>query len=85
MEIGLPISFCFHSVLSTKNIGIPLEKKGKIPYNSTINKNEGDIMNDEIKTNAKNKMIQSLEGLEKRFSTVRAGRANPSSLDGVYG
>ena len=40
-------------------------------------------MNDEIKTNAKNKMIQSLEGLEKRFSTVRAGRANPSSLDGV--
>ena len=27
-------------------------------------------MNDEIKTNAKNKMIQSLEGLEKRFSTV---------------
>ena len=28
-------------------------------------------------------MLKSLENLEKRFATVRAGRANPSSLDGV--
>lgn len=29
------------------------------------------------------KMDKTLENLEKRFTTVRAGRANPSSLDGV--
>ena len=29
------------------------------------------------------KMEKALQNLEKRFSTVRAGRANPSSLDGV--
>ena len=32
---------------------------------------------------AEMKMLKSLENLEKRFSTVRAGRANPSALDGV--
>ena len=40
-------------------------------------------MNDAIIQNAKTKMNLSLENLEKRFSTVRAGRANPSSLDGI--
>ena len=29
------------------------------------------------------KMDKALESLEKRFTTVRAGRANPSSLDGI--
>ena len=29
------------------------------------------------------KMERAVESLEKRFTTVRAGRANPSSLDGV--
>ena len=29
------------------------------------------------------KMKKSLEALEKKFTTVRAGRANPASLDGV--
>lgn len=29
------------------------------------------------------KMDKTLENLSKRFATVRAGRANPSSLDGV--
>ena len=29
-------------------------------------------------------MDKTLENLEKRLGTVRAGRANPSSLDGVY-
>ncbi len=29
-------------------------------------------------------MDKTMENLNKRFSTVRAGRANPSSLDGVY-
>jgi len=32
---------------------------------------------------AEEKMLKSLENLEKRFATVRAGRANPSALDGV--
>lgn len=40
-------------------------------------------MNDAIIQNAKTKMNLSLGNLEKRFSTVRAGRANPSSLDGI--
>lgn len=40
-------------------------------------------MNDSIIQNAKTKMNLSLENLEKRFATVRAGRANPSVLDGV--
>lgn len=30
------------------------------------------------------KMDKALENLSKRFATVRAGRANPSSLDGVH-
>ena len=29
------------------------------------------------------KIDKALENLEKRFATVRAGRANPSSLDGI--
>ena len=29
------------------------------------------------------KMDKAMENLEKRFTTVRAGRANPSSLDGI--
>ncbi len=29
------------------------------------------------------KMDKTIENLEKRFTTVRAGRANPSSLDGI--
>ena len=29
------------------------------------------------------KMYKAIESLEKRFATVRAGRANPSSLDGI--
>ena len=32
---------------------------------------------------AEEKMLKSLDNLEKRFATVRAGRANPSALDGV--
>lgn len=32
---------------------------------------------------AEEKMLRSLDNLEKRFATVRAGRANPSALDGI--
>ena len=40
-------------------------------------------MDFDIKNEIKEKMEKSLETLEKRFTTVRTGRANPSSLDGV--
>ena len=38
---------------------------------------------DEIISNAKLEMDKAIESLVNRFKTVRAGRANPSSLDGV--
>ena len=41
-------------------------------------------MKEDIIKEAKEKFEKSLENLEKRFITVRAGRANPSSLDGVF-
>ncbi len=40
-------------------------------------------MNDNLIPNTKNKMELSLESLDKRLATVRAGRANPSILDGI--
>lgn len=39
--------------------------------------------NDMIMLDLNEKMEKAIESLEKRFTTVRAGRANPSSLDGV--
>ena len=38
---------------------------------------------DEIISNSKLEMDKAIESLLARFKTVRAGRANPSSLDGV--
>ena len=38
---------------------------------------------DEILLDITDKMEKTMENLGKRFATVRAGRANPSSLDGV--
>ena len=38
---------------------------------------------DEIISNSKIEMDKAIESLLTRFKTVRAGRANPSSLDGV--
>lgn len=38
---------------------------------------------DDIINKARGEMDKVIETLNKRFSTVRAGRANPSSLDGV--
>jgi len=40
-------------------------------------------MNTDIITITKEKMNKALESLDHRFATVRAGRANPSSLDGI--
>ena len=40
-------------------------------------------MNTDIIKLTEEKMIKTLENLDHRFATVRAGRANPSSLDGI--
>ncbi len=40
-------------------------------------------MNNEILNSLKIQMEKTIENLEKRFASVRAGRANPNSLDGV--
>ena len=40
-------------------------------------------MNSEIIELTKDLMDKALESVDKRFTTVRAGRANPSMLDGV--
>ncbi len=40
-------------------------------------------MEEEILIETEDKMAKAVESVEKRFTTVRAGRANPSSLDGV--
>ena len=40
-------------------------------------------MDDTLITSCKEGMEQALNSLDKRLATVRAGRANPSSLDGI--
>lgn len=40
-------------------------------------------MNDDILNKTEEKMMKSIDALEKHFTSVRAGRANPSSLDGI--
>ena len=38
---------------------------------------------DEILLEAESKMDEAIENMEKRFTNIRAGRANPAMLDGV--
>ena len=38
---------------------------------------------DEILLNAEEKMENTISSLEYKFTNVRAGRANPSMLDGI--
>ena len=40
-------------------------------------------MNEDLIKNAEERMLKAIENLEKRFTTVRAGRANPNILDSV--
>lgn len=40
-------------------------------------------MNTDVINLTQDKMNKTLENLDSRFATVRAGRANPSSLDGI--
>ena len=41
------------------------------------------IMDFDILKETEEKMKKTVEATEKKFQTVRAGRANPNSLDGV--
>lgn len=41
-------------------------------------------MLDEFLLEAESKMETAIENMEKRFTNIRAGRANPAILDGVY-
>ena len=38
---------------------------------------------DDILTNAELQMQEAIESMEKRFTNIRAGRANPAMLDGI--
>lgn len=40
-------------------------------------------MDTNIIESVEERLLKAIENLEKRFTTVRAGRANPSSLDGI--
>lgn len=40
-------------------------------------------MIEEILENTEMEMVEAIENMEKRFTNIRAGRANPSILDGV--
>ena len=40
-------------------------------------------MNEDLIKNAEERMLKAIENVEKRFTTVRAGRANPNILDSV--
>ncbi len=40
-------------------------------------------MDTNIIESVEERLLKAIENLEKRFATVRAGRANPSSLDGI--
>ena len=54
-----------------------------LKYSHKVNKGEFEYMNTEVINLTEEKMKKTLDNLEHRFVTVRAGRANPSSLDGI--
>jgi ribosome recycling factor len=54
-----------------------------LKYSHKANKGEFEYMNTEVINLTEEKMNKTLDNLEHRFVTVRAGRANPSSLDGI--
>ena len=54
-----------------------------LKYSHKVNKGEFEYMNTEVINLTEEKMNKTLDNLEHRFVTVRAGRANPSSLDGI--
>ena len=54
-----------------------------LEYNYKVKKGENDMELDELLMMCETRMEESIASMEKRFIKVRAGRANPSMLDGI--
>lgn len=54
-----------------------------LKYSYKVKKGENDMELDELLMMCEERMEESIASMEKRFIKVRAGRANPSMLDGI--
>lgn len=54
-----------------------------LEYSQKVKKGENDMELDELLMMCEERMEESIASMEKRFIKVRAGRANPSMLDGI--
>ena len=54
-----------------------------LKYSYKVKKGENDMELDELLLECESRMEESIASMEKRFIKVRAGRANPSMLDGI--
>lgn len=54
-----------------------------LKYSQKVKKGENDMELDELLMMCEERMEESIASMEKRFIKVRAGRANPSMLDGI--
>ena len=54
-----------------------------LKYSSKVKKGENDMELDDLLLECESRMEESIASMEKRFIKVRAGRANPSMLDGI--
>ena len=54
-----------------------------LKYSYKVKKGENDMELDDLLLECESRMEESIASMEKRFIKVRAGRANPSMLDGI--
>ena len=54
-----------------------------LKYSYKLKKGENDMELDDLLLECESRMEESIASMEKRFIKVRAGRANPSMLDGI--
>lgn len=54
-----------------------------LKYSQKVKKGENDMELDDLLLECESRMEESIVSMEKRFIKVRAGRANPSMLDGI--
>lgn len=54
-----------------------------LEYSYKVKKGENDMELDDLLLECESRMEESIASMEKRFIKVRAGRANPSMLDGI--
>lgn len=54
-----------------------------LKYSYKVKKGENDMELDDLLLECESRMEESISSMEKRFIKVRAGRANPSMLDGI--